>query len=171
MLGPGTYLWSADGNYNVSADGYPGWSADGYEPVALAVAIKALANAGSYVTSITYVANSLVPPGYVITGFVPYLTTPGPVALEVSAYPPRVANMVYVPDTVGMFYYDAQLAILDAGLLIAPPNLVISSLVLPQYVISQSLKEGTQVAQQTPMTITVSAFTVVQQPGIPTPVL
>jgi hypothetical protein len=56
-------------------------------------------------------------------------------------------------------------------MLIAPPNLVLSELVLPQYVISQSLREGTQVAQQTIMTITVSGFTVVQQPNIPVPVL
>jgi hypothetical protein len=145
MIGPGTYEWSMDGNYNVSWDGYPGWSMDGYEPVKLSVALSLLANAGSYITSITYVPNPDVPPGYVITGIVPYLTTPGPVALQVSALPPRQENQVYVPDTVGMFYVDAQLAILNAGMLILPPILVISEQVLPQYV--------------------------VQQPGIPTPVL
>jgi beta-lactam-binding protein with PASTA domain len=42
--------------------------------------------------------------------------------------------------------------------------------VLPQYVISQSIAAGTQFTQQTQVTITVSGFTVINQPSIPTPV-
>jgi hypothetical protein len=66
-----------------------------------------------------------------------------------------------------MFYVDALLAINNARLLIAPPVWVISSTVLPQYVISQSIAAGTLVNEQTQVTITVSGFTVVMQPATP----
>jgi len=68
------------------------------------------------------------------------------------------------PSVVGMYYYDAQLAILDASMLIAPPVFVPSNAVLPGYVISQSILPGTVVPTQAQMSITVSALRVIQPP-------
>jgi beta-lactam-binding protein with PASTA domain len=87
--------------------------------------------------------------------------------------PPPVipAGSVAVPDLIGMFYYDAQLAILEYGLRINTPVWVLPPPgVNPQYVTAQSIAPGTVVAVQTQVTITVAGFTVVNQPNIPTPV-
>ena len=75
-----------------------------------------------------------------------------------------------MPNVVGKYYYDAQLAILQAGMLIKPPNFVVDTAVNPGYVIAQSLVAGTQVGPQTPMSITVSGFLVTNQPGVIVPV-
>jgi eukaryotic-like serine/threonine-protein kinase len=174
MIGPATYLWSADGNYQIDASGKGGWDASGYEPVDLGYAQAALAKFGVNVGTITYEYSALVPVGYVITGFVPYLSSAYAgeyINLVVSNGPAPPTELATVPNVVGMFYYDAQLTILDVGLQIAPPIPALSTTVLPQYVISQSIPAGTQVAEQTQVTIVVSGFTVLQQPGIPTPVL
>lgn len=174
MIGPGTNLWSADGNYQISADGRFGWSADGYEPTPLQYAVQDFAAIGVNIGQITYQFDDLVPVGWVITGYPPLLLSAVPgsyVNLVVSQGPAPPVPTTIVPDVVGLYYFDAQLAILDAALLTATPNLALSTTVLPGYVISQSLTPGTTVNQQTQMTIVVSGFTVLQQPGIPTPVL
>jgi hypothetical protein len=162
-------FWTADGQNLWSADGFYGWSADGYQPTTLAAAVTALAAAGVNVGVITYVYDPLVPDGYVITGWPPLLTSPpgSYVPLTVSQGPAPPVTQAIVPNVVGMFYVDALLAINNARLLIAPPVWVISSTVLPQYVISQSIAAGTLVNEQTQVTITVSGFTVVMQPATP----
>jgi beta-lactam-binding protein with PASTA domain len=173
MVGPGTNLWSADGNYNVSADGAPGWSADGYEPTSFAVAVADLAAFGVNVGTITYELDPLVPVGYVITGYVPYLNPAyagQAVNLVISSGPPVPPRVVTVPNVVGMYYYDAQLAILNASLLTAPPVWVLAPTVLPGYVTSQSIAAGNPVTLQALMSITVSGFPVINQPGIVVPV-
>ena len=161
-------LWSADGFNQWSADGFYGWSADGYQPTTLQAAVAALAAVGVNVGVLTYVYDPLVPAGYVITGWVPLLSAPfgSYVPLTISEGPAPAAAILTVPNVVGKFYYDAQLALLDAGFLIAPPQFVLSSTVLPQYVISQSLPAGTHATQQIQVTITVSGFPVVNQPGV-----
>lgn len=165
-------LWSADGQNAWTADGFYGWSADGYQPTTLQAAVTALAIRGINVGLITYVYSATVPEGFVITGWEPLLSsTPGSyVPLTVSLGPAPIPTLVTVPNVVGKFYYDAQLAILQAGLFIAPPTWVLSTTVNPQYVISQSLTAGIQVTPQTLLSIVVSGFSVLQQPGIPTPV-
>ena len=74
------------------------------------------------------------------------------------------------PNVVGKYYYDAQQAILAAAMLIAPPIWVISNTVNPGFVVSQSITAGTTVPQQTPMTIAVSGFQIINQPGVVVPV-
>ena len=172
MIGPGTNLWSADGNYNVTADGYPGWSADGYEPTTLAVAQADLAAFGVNVGVITYAYSATVPVGYVITGYVPFLSSAyegQAIPLVLSNGPSPTPRQAIVPNVVGLYYYDAQLAILNASLLTAPPVWVLAA-ADPGYVTAQSLAAGATVNQQTQMTITVSGFPVVNQPGIVVPV-
>jgi beta-lactam-binding protein with PASTA domain len=172
MIGPGTNLWSADGNYDWSADGFTGWSADGYEPTNLAVAISDLASVFINVGTITLAYDPLVPLGYVITGYPAALSEPplGRVLnLVLSNGPAPHVTQSVVPDVVGQYYYDAQLAILAAGMLIAPPVWSLSE-VSPGYVIAQSLAAGTLVNPQTQMTITVSGFPVINQPGVVVPV-
>jgi hypothetical protein len=198
----GTNLWSADGNYNWTADGYTGWSADGYEPTNLEVATADLASFGVNVGPLTYQYDPLVPLGYVITGYVPFLNVNYAgqyIPLVISNGPAPGSTILTVPNLVGLFYYDAQLAINDAGLLIAPPIWVLTSPpapprsdfafgisgfgvgsfgvtplpppgVLPQYVVSQSIPAFTQLTQATQVTITVSGFTAINQPNIPTAV-
>ena len=78
--------------------------------------------------------------------------------LSLGPNPPVITD---APNVVGQYYYDAQLAILDASFLIQPPTFVVSSTVLPGYVISQSVAPGTPNAGQTPISITVSAFRVI----------
>jgi beta-lactam-binding protein with PASTA domain len=173
MTGPGTNLWSADGNYQWSADGFTGWSADGYEPVSEGVATNQLAAFGVNVGALTYAYDPLVPAGYVITGFVPFLSTTFAgqyIPLKISNGPAPATTALTVPNVVGKFYSDAQLALLQAGFLIAPPQFVLSSTVKPQYVISQSVAPGTQFTQQTQVTIVVSGFPVTNQPGVVVPV-
>ena len=173
MIGPGTTSWSADGNYAITADGFPGWSADGYEPTNLGVATADLAALGVNVGALTYVYDSLVPPGYVITGYVPFLSSAFAgqyIPLVISQGPAPAPKIITVPNVVGLFYYDAQLALLNAGFLIAQPAFALSATVLPQYVISQSIAAGTQFTQQTQVTIVVSGFRVTNQPGISVPV-
>jgi beta-lactam-binding protein with PASTA domain len=173
MIGPGTNLWSADGNWQWTADGFTGWSADGYEPTSLAVAVADLAGFGVNVGVITLAFNSLVPVGFVVTGYVPFLTTALAgqyIPLTVSEGPAPLPVTRTVPNVVGLFYYQAQLSLLQAGFLIAYPTFALSSTVLPQYVISQSIAAGSQFTQQTQVTIVVSGFSVLQQPGVPTPV-
>jgi beta-lactam-binding protein with PASTA domain len=75
-----------------------------------------------------------------------------------------------VPNVVGKFYSDAQLALGNARLLIAPPVWVLSNTVAPQYVISQSIAAGSLVAEQSQVTIVVSGFPVINQPGVVVPV-
>lgn len=173
-VGLGTNLWSADGNFEASADGFPGWSADGYEPTPLFFAVVDLASVGVNVGLITFAYSTVgTPLGWVITGYVPFITSALAgqyIPLVVSNGPAPVPTLVTVPNVVGKYYYDAQLAILQAGLLIQPPVFVINNSVNPGYVISQSLVAGTQVSPQTAMSIVVSGFQVVNQPGIIVPV-
>ena len=173
MIGPGTNLWSADGNYNVTADGYPGWSADGYEPTTLAVAQADLAAFGVNVGVITYAYSATVPVGYVITGYVPFLSSAyegQAIPLVLSNGPSPTPRQAIVPNVVGLYYYDAQLAILQASLLIAPPNFVLAPGVTPGIVTGQSLPSFPYVAVGTAMTITVSGFPVIMQPDTVQPV-
>ena len=173
-VGPGTNLWSADGNFGTSADGFPGWSADGYEPTPLFFAVVDFAAVGVNVGPITFAYSTVgTPIGWVITGYVPFINPALAgqyIPLVVSNGPAPAPTLVTVPNVVGKYYYDAQLAILQAGLLIQPPKFVINNSVNPGYVISQSLVAGTQVSPQTPMSITVSGFQVVNQPGVIVPV-
>jgi beta-lactam-binding protein with PASTA domain len=167
-------LWSADGNLNWSADGYPGISADGYEPTPLECAVTYFAEVGVNVGQLTYQCSTYgVPVGWVITGYVPYINVSYAgqyIPLTISNGPCVGSTTLTVPNVVGMFYYDAQLALLDAGFLIDQPLWALSTTVKPQYVISQSLAPGTQVTTQTQILITVSGFPVINQPGIVTPV-
>jgi beta-lactam-binding protein with PASTA domain len=129
---------------------------------------------GANVGVITYVYSSTIPLGYVITDVTPYLNTNNVgkyIPIEVSNGPAPAVKQLPVPNVVGMFYQDALQALNYWGLLVNPPALAISATVDPQYVISQSIAAGTLVNPQTPITITVSGFTVLQQPGIPTAVL
>jgi beta-lactam-binding protein with PASTA domain len=166
-------FWTADGFNQWTADGYYGWTADGYEPTTLAAAVAGFAARSANVGLLTYVFDPLVPDGYVITGWGPLAAaalagsyTP----LTISMGPAPTPVIITVPNVVGKFYYDAQLALLDAGFLIAQPTFALSSTVLPQYVLSQSIAAGTQFTKQTQVTIVVSGFSVLQQPGVPTPV-
>jgi hypothetical protein len=169
-----TNLWDFSGNWNWDFSGYPGISWDGYEPTPLECAVTYFAEVGVNVGTLTYQCSSSgVPLGWVITGYVPYINPAYAgqyIPLTISNGPCVTPVPVTVPNVVGLFYYDAQLAILDAGLRIAQPSWALSKTVLPQYVISQSLVAGSSVAAQSLMTIVVSGFTVLQQPGIPTPV-
>lgn len=160
--------WAADGFNQWSADGFYGFTADGYEPTILQAAVTAFALLGVNVGLITYVYDPVVPDGYVITGWPPLLSAAGPgsyIPLTVSQGPAPPITQATVPNVVGKFYYDAQLALGQARLLIAPPIFVLSSTVKPQYVISQSIAAGSVVAEQTQVTITVSGFTVIMQPN------
>jgi beta-lactam-binding protein with PASTA domain len=162
--------WTADGFNQWTADGFYGWTADGYEPTTLAAAVAAFALAGVNVGLLTYAFSSTVPIGYVITGWPPLLASAPPgtyVPLTISEGPAPPVVTALVPNVVGKFYSDAQLALNNARLLIAPPIWVISSIVLPQYVISQSIAAGSIVPEQTQVTITVSGFTVIMQPSNP----
>ena len=70
-----------------------------------------------------------------------------------------------------MYYYDAQLLIRDRGFWTATPTWVLSSTVLPGYVISQTgPTPGTFVTQLIQINITVSGFPVTNQPGTIVPV-
>ena len=166
-------LWSSDGFNQWTTDGFYGWTTDGYEPTTLIAAVTAFAAIGVNIGTLTYVYDPVVPLGYVITGWYPLLSS-APVGsyvpLTISDGPAPAPTLVTVPNVVGKFYYDAQLALLQAGLLIAPPNWVLSSTVLPQYVISQSIAAGTVITPQTQVSINVSAFSVINQPSKPTPV-
>jgi beta-lactam-binding protein with PASTA domain len=164
--------WSADGFNGWTADGFYGWTADGYQPTTLQAAVIALALAGVNVGVITYVFDPVVPSGYVITGWPQFLTaTPGSyVPLTVSEGPAPPVTLATVPNVVGLFYSDAQLALGQARLLIAPPVFVLSATVPPQYVISQSIAAGSLVAEQSQVVITVSGFPVINQPNVTVPV-
>lgn len=162
--------WTADGFNQWTADGFYGWTADGYQPTPLLVAVTALAAIGVNVGVITYVYDAFVPVGFVITGWVPLLTSTPPgayVPLTVSQGPAPPTLTATVPNVVGMFYYDAQLALGTARLLIAPPVFVVSSTVLKQYVISQSIAGGSVVPENTQVVITVSGFPVINLPAVP----
>jgi hypothetical protein len=178
-LGPippiGTHptTWSADGNFIWSADGFMSWTADGYEAFPEGAFAITLANAGYNVGTITYVYSQTDPLGTVMsTTPQPYtLAPPGSyINLVVSNGPIPAGTIVTVPNVVGLYYYDAQLALLSVGLYIAQPVFVLSSTVLPTYVISQSIAPGTQINAYTQVTITVSGFTVTNQGGSPLPV-
>jgi hypothetical protein len=172
--GSGTNMWSADGNFAWSADGYPGFTADGYEPTPLSYAVTDLALVGVNVGVLTY-QNSLVgtPPGWVITGY-PYLAESTPagqsVPLVISGGAPTTGTTVMPPNVVGKYYYEAQLQILGHGLRIQFPTFVLDPVITPGRVISQSLPVGVPVPQETLMTIVVSGFPVVNQPGVTVPV-
>lgn len=173
MVGPGTNLWSADGNFNISADGKGGWSADGYEPTDLVYAVADFAGVGSSIGTLTYVYSPLVPIGFVVTGYPPLLSTTPPgsvVPLTISIGPAPPVTLVTVPNVVGLYYYSAQLALLQAGLLIAFPNFVNAPGIVPGIVTGQSIAAGTVVNPQTLVTITVSGFLVQMQGGQTVPV-
>jgi beta-lactam-binding protein with PASTA domain len=121
--------WSADGFNGWSADGYYGWTADGYEPTTLTAAVAGLAAVGVNVGVITLAFDPVVPIGYVITGWPALLSSaPGSfVPLTVSDGPAPVPVILTVPDVVGKFYYEAQLALLQAGFLIALPTWSLST--------------------------------------------
>ena len=173
MTGPGTNIWDASGNYAWSMDGFTGFTWDGYEPTTLAVATADLAASHDNVGAITYVNDPLVPVGYVITGYVPFLSSAYAgqyIPLKVSGGPPAPGRIYTVPNVVGEYYYDAQLNILDAGFWIAPPVFVLSATVIPGYVISQSVPAGTRTPNLEQITITVAGFPVTNQPGIIVPV-
>jgi beta-lactam-binding protein with PASTA domain len=165
--------WSADGFNQWSADGFYGWTADGYEPTTLAAAITAASALGVNIGPITTAYDPGVPVGFVITGWSP-LVNSAPVGsyvpVIISEGPMPGPTTLTVPNVVGKFYYDAQLALLQAGFLIDVPTFVLSSTVNPQYAISQSVAAGTTFTQQTLITITVSGFSVTNQPGIVVPV-
>jgi beta-lactam-binding protein with PASTA domain len=113
------------------------------------------------------------PPGTVLTNITPFLSTSFagqyiPLTLSQGQSPLPVQALV--PNVVGKFYSDAQLALNQARLLCPQPKFVLSSTVLPQYVISQSIAAGATVPEQTQVTIVVSGFSVLQQPGVPTAV-
>jgi beta-lactam-binding protein with PASTA domain len=165
-------LWTADGFNQWSADGFYGWSADGYEPTTFQAAVAGLAAVGVNVGVITYIFDPIVPAGYVITGWPKFLsaTAGSYVPLTVSEGPAPAPKTITVPNVVGKFYSDAQAALLQAGFLIAYPTFALSNTVLPQYVISQSIAGGAQFTQQTQVSIVVSGFSVLQQPGVPVPV-
>ena len=168
------YFWSADGAFDWSADGYPGWSADGYEPTPLEAARTFLAAYGLNVGVITYAYSDYgVPVGWVMTGYPPLLGTL-PVGtyvnLVVSEGPTPPATVLVVPNVVGLYYYDAQLALLQAGFLIAPPVFVNAPGVVPGIVTTQSLAAGVAVTVQTQITITASGFLVPMQGGTIQPV-
>lgn len=178
MLTFTTPLWSADGNQAITADGYPGWSADGYEPTTLGAAIGWLGMRGYFVGQVSTQYSTLVPAGLVITGY------PGKAALAglggyvnliISAGPAPVSpvtpspgvGVTIVPNVVGLYYYDAQLAILNAKLLIQAPTWVLNAAVKPGYVISQTLTAGSTVNQQTGMAVVVSGHPNINTQGIP----
>jgi hypothetical protein len=170
-----TNLWSADGNYKWTADGFTGWSSDGYEPTPLECAVTYFAAVGVNVGQLTYVYDALVPVGYVITGYVPYISTAYAgqyIPLVISLGPPPGPKVYTVPNVVGKFYYDAQLAILQAGFFIAQPVWGFSPPPAPdpQYVYAQSIAPGTQFPQPVQIIINVQGFPVVNQPGIVVPV-
>lgn len=173
MIGPGTNLWTADGNFNITADGRFGWKADGYEPTELFVAEVDAALVGRNIGVLTYVYDALVPLGWVITGYPPLLSS-FPVGsfipLTISQGPAPAVTTVTVPNVIGKYYYEANLALLQAGLLIAFPTFVLSSTVLPGYVTAQSLASGTIVGPQTLVTLTASGFSVTLQGVGPVPV-
>ena len=164
-------LWSADGRLNWSADGFPGISADGYEPTPLECAVTYFSEVGVNVGQLTYQYSAYgVPVGWVITGYVPFINpiyAGQYIPLVISEGPAPPSTVLTVPNVVGKFYYDAQLALLQAGFGIDEPIWVLSSTVLPQYVISQSIPAGTTFTKQTIVRITVSGFTAIMQPGVP----
>jgi serine/threonine-protein kinase len=130
--------------------------------VSLQQAVALLAAAGvSLGNPITYAYSSTIPVGYVIS------QTPSPgeanygtlVYLTVSNGPAPKATSATVPNVVGRYYYDAQLAILDAQCTIAAPNWIVSATVEPGYVISQSVAAGTVAPIGEQVLITVSKYT------------
>jgi beta-lactam-binding protein with PASTA domain len=161
--------WSADGFNQWSADGFYGWTADGYQPTLLAAAVTNLAVFGVNVGLLNFAFDPVVPLGFVITGYVPFLSSQYAgqyIQLTVSNGPAPPARTRFVPNVVGLYYYDAQLLILRSGLLTAQPTFVLSSIINPQFVISQSIPEGTAVNEQTQVSIVVSGFPVTNQPGV-----
>jgi len=112
-------------------------------------------------------------PGTVLTNITPFLSTNFSgqyIPLTLSQGPAAPVTKALVPNVVGMLYSDAQLALGQARLLIASPVWMLSNTVKSQYVISQSISAGSTVPEQTQVTIVVSGFSVLQQPGVPTPV-
>ena len=129
---------------------------------------------GVNIGAVTYAYDPVIPLGYVVTNILPYLY-PGNEGLyldiTVSNGPAPAAKLATVPNVVGMYYVDAQAAILTARLLTAVPNLVISTSFAPTYVIGQSLTAGSTQPEQTTMQITVAGFTTTNSMGVPVPVL
>jgi beta-lactam-binding protein with PASTA domain len=165
VTGPSTNLWTADGDFQITADGFPGWFADGYEATPLSFAVTDFAGVGVNIGTLTYVY-SFVQVGWVVTGYPPLLGTTPPgtyLPLTISQGPAPPATLSTVPNVVGMYYYSAQLALLQAGCLIAFPTFVIAPTVNPGYVTGQSIAAGTQVNPQTLVTITASGFLVPNQ--------
>jgi hypothetical protein len=120
-----TNLWSADGNFNWSADGYPGISADGYEPTPLTCAQTYFSSVGVNVGTLTFQYSPFgVPQGWVITGYVPFINTSFAgqfIPLIISLGPAPAQEIITVPNVIGMYYFDAQQALLHAGFFIDEP--------------------------------------------------
>ena len=172
MIGYGTNLWSADGNYQWSADGFTGWTADGYEPTDLQTATADLATFGVNVGPLTYQYDPLVPLGYVITGYVPFMSVAYAgkyIPLVISNGPAPGSITLTVPDVTGLFYYDAQLKLLQAGLCIGQPVWQLATHVGNEYVISQSIPGGTVVPNQTQVDIVVANYAIVDSMGVTVP--
>lgn len=172
MVGPGTNLWTADGNFGTTADGFPGWFADGYEATPLFFATTDFAGVGVNIGALTYVY-SFVQSGWVVTGYPPLLGVDPPGSyqnLVISNGPAPPAVTATVPNVLGEYYYQAQLDLLQARCLIDLPTFVNAPGVVPGIVTGQSLPGGTVVPDQTRITLTVSGFLVTMQGGLVVPV-
>jgi eukaryotic-like serine/threonine-protein kinase len=138
----------------------------------LAQAVSQLASFGVNAGVLSYSFDSSSP-GTVLTNITPFLSTNfygQYIPLTLSQGPAPPITQALVPNVIGMLYSDAQLALGNARLLIASPVWALSATVKPQYVISQSISAGSQVAEQTQVTIVVSGFSVTNQPGVVVPV-
>jgi beta-lactam-binding protein with PASTA domain len=140
--------------------------------VTFAQAVAQLAAFGVNAGALSYAFDSSQA-GTVLTNITPYLSSNYAgqyVALTLSQGLAPATVKALVPNVVGKFYYDALLALGNARLLVLPPTWVISATILPQYVISQSIAAGSQVAEQTQVSIVVSGFSVTNQGVGPVPV-
>lgn len=127
----------------------------------LANVVTQLAAFGVNAGVLTYTYDPVAPVGNVISNFTPFLDWRyfgQYVPLTVSEGPVPVTTVATVPNVVNKYYYDAQLAILDARLLIAPPKYVLAPQVVPGIVLTQSLAAGAIEREQTQMTITVASL-------------
>jgi len=152
--------WTADGYWNWTADGYPGWTADGFEPRDYAAAQAILAAEGvSFGEPVTYAYSPLnAPVGFVI-GYNPsagQAVPAGTTAPTISLGPVPVPPTLTVPNVVGKYFYDAQLALLQAGFLIGQPTYQPSASIIPGIVISQSVSAGSTFTTQWQVLIVVS---------------
>jgi hypothetical protein len=90
-----------------------------------------------------------------------------PLAISTGPCPPP--TIVTVPNVVGMYYYDAQLAILGAGCEIAPVVWGFAPPpggVNPQFVYNQSPGAGYQSTSPIQVTINVEGFPIISSTGV-----